>query len=389
MSQTKIRMGMVGGGEGAFIGEVHRMAARLDNRIELVCGAFSSDAERSRASGKALGLDPERVYGSYEEMMKAEAELPEASRMHFVSIVTPNATHFPVAKLALQHGFHVMSDKPATFSLAEARQLSKLVDASGLQYGLTHNYTGYPLVKEARHLVRKGKLGEIRKVVVEYPQGWLATAIEADGQKQADWRTDPARAGISCCMGDIGTHAENLAEYITGLKITELCADLTTFVPGRLLEDDGNVLLRFENGARGVLHASQISVGEENGLNIRVYGTKGGLKWVQAEPNQLTLLWLDQPMQILKPGANHGHLSKAAQHNTRLPAGHPEAFLEAFANLYRNYADALSARLAGKKPKKQDLDFPTIADGVRGMAFIETVVKSSKSKQKWLKMPAV
>ncbi|MCC5847150.1 MAG: Gfo/Idh/MocA family oxidoreductase [Verrucomicrobia bacterium] len=387
MKTRKIRMGMVGGGEGAFIGEVHRMAARLDGRIELVCGAFSSNAKRSKASGEALGLDPDRVYGSFEEMFKSEAALPEDERMQFVSIVTPNVTHFPVAKLALQNGFHVMSDKPATFSLAEARQLQKLVEKSGLQYGLTHNYTGYPLVKEARNMVRKGKLGEIRKVVVEYPQGWLATALEADGQKQADWRTDPARAGISCCMGDIGTHAENLAEYITGLKITELCADLTTFVPGRLLEDDGNVLLRFENGARGVLHASQISVGEENGLNIRVYGTKGGLKWVQAEPNTLTLLWLDKPMQILKPGLNHGHLSKTAQHNTRLPAGHPEAFLEAFANLYRNYADALAARLEGKKPKKQDLDFPTIEDGVRGMAFVETVVKSSNSKQKWVKMP--
>lgn len=386
-TKPKIRMGMVGGGQGAFIGEVHRMAARLDNRIDLVCGAFSSNAKRSRDSGAELGLDPARVYGSYEDMFKAEAALPEEERMQFVSIVTPNLTHYPIAKMALEHGFHVMSDKPATFSLGEAKALQKLVEKTGLQYGLTHNYTGYPLVKEARHLVRKGKLGEIRKVVVEYPQGWLATALEADGQKQADWRTDPKRAGISCCMGDIGTHAENLAEYITGLTITELCADLTAFVPGRKLDDDGNVLLRFENGAKGILHASQISVGEENGLNIRIYGTKGGLKWVQAEPNTLTLLWLDKPIQILKPGANHGHLSKAARHNTRLPAGHPEAFLEAFANLYRNYADALQARLSGKKPTKHDLDFPTIHDGVRGMIFIETVVKSSASKQKWIKVP--
>jgi predicted dehydrogenase len=383
----KIRMGMVGGGEGAFIGEVHRMAARLDNRIELVCGAFSSDSERSKRSGAALGLNPGRVYGSYEEMFRAEAALPASERMHFVSIVTPNSTHFPVAKLALESGFHVMSDKPATFSLAEARALRKLVEKSGLQYGLTHNYTGYPLVKEARDRVRKGKLGEIRKVVVEYPQGWLATALESTGQKQADWRTDPKRAGISCCMGDIGTHAENLAEYITGLRISELCADLTTFVAGRALEDDGNVLLRFENGARGVLHASQISIGEENGLNIRVYGTKGGLKWVQAEPNRLFLYHPDRPMEVLTPGGNNSHLSASALANCRLPAGHPEAFLEAFANLYRNYADALAARLAGKKPKPEHLDFPTIADGVRGMAFIETVVKSSQSKTKWLKMP--
>lgn len=380
-------MGMIGGGEGAFIGEVHRMAARLDNRIDLVCGAFSANAAKSKRSGKALGLPDDRVYGSYEEMIKKEAALPESERMQFVSVVTPNHMHFPAAKAALQAGFHVMSDKPATYDLAEAKQLRKLVEKTGLQYGLTHNYTGYPLVKEARDRVKRGKLGEIKKVVVEYPQGWLASRLESSGQKQAGWRTDPKQAGISCCMGDIGTHAENLAEYITGLKITELCADLTTFVPGRKLDDDGNVLLRLENGAKGILHASQISVGEENGLNIRVYGTKGALKWVQAEPNRLTLMFPDAPMQILTPGGNNAWLSKAALHNCRIPAGHPEAFLEAFANIYRNYADTLSARLAGKKPKVLDQDFPTIDDGVRGMAFIETVVKSSASKQKWVKMP--
>ena len=385
----KLRMGMVGGGVGAFIGEVHRMAARLDNRIDLVCGAFSSNAARSKQSGKDLGLDANRVYGSYEEMFKAEAGLPEDQRMQFVSIVTPNATHFPVAKAALEAGFHVMSDKPATFDLKEARALKRLVEKTGLQYGLTHNYTGYPLVKEARDMVKKGKLGDIKKVVVEYPQGWLATNLEQSGQKQAGWRTDPSQAGISCCMGDIGTHAENLAEYITGLKIVELCADLSTFVPGRKLDDDGNVLLRLENGAKGLLHASQISVGEENGLNIRVYGSKGGLKWVQAMPNQLFVYAMDKPMQVLTPGANNAWQSKAALHHCRLPAGHPEAFLEAFANVYRNYADTLSAKLAGKKPKALDLDFPTIDDGVRGMAFIETVVKSSQSKQKWVKMPKV
>lgn len=391
MSKTngKLRMGMVGGGVGAFIGEVHRMAARLDNRIELVCGAFSSNAARSKQSGKDLGLDANRVYGSYEEMFKAEAGLPEDQRMQFVSIVTPNATHFPVAKAALEAGFHVMSDKPATFDLKEARALKRLVEKTGLQYGLTHNYTGYPLVKEARDMVKKGKLGDIKKVVVEYPQGWLATNLEQSGQKQAGWRTDPSQAGISCCMGDIGTHAENLAEYITGLKIVELCADLSTFVPGRKLDDDGNVLLRLENGAKGLLHASQISVGEENGLNIRVYGSKGGLKWVQATPNQLFVYAMDKPMQVLTPGANNAWLSKTARHNCRLPAGHPEAFLEAFANIYRNYADTLAAKLAGKKPKALDLDFPSIDDGVRGMAFIETVVKSSQSKQKWVKMPKV
>ena len=388
-TNVKLRMGMVGGGVGAFIGEVHRMAARLDNRIDLVCGAFSSNAARSKQSGKDLGLDANRVYGSYEEMFKAEAGLPEDQRMQFVSIVTPNATHFPVAKAALEAGFHVMSDKPATFDLKEARALKRLVEKTGLQYGLTHNYTGYPLVKEARDMVKKGKLGDIKKVVVEYPQGWLATNLEQSGQKQAGWRTDPSQAGISCCMGDIGTHAENLAEYITGLKIVELCADLSTFVPGRKLDDDGNVLLRLENGAKGLLHASQISVGEENGLNIRVYGSKGGLKWVQAMPNQLFVYAMDKPMQVLTPGANNAWLSKAALHHCRLPAGHPEAFLEAFANVYRNYVDTLSAKLAGKKPKALDLDFPTIDDGVRGMAFIETVVKSSQSKQKWVKMPKV
>jgi predicted dehydrogenase len=382
-------MGMVGGGEGAFIGEVHRMAARLDNRIDLVCGAFSSNAAKSKRSGKAIGVAADRVYGTFEEMMKKEAELSEQERMQFVSIVTPNHMHFPAAKAALKAGFHVMSDKPATLDLAEARQLKKLVEKTGLQYGLTHNYTGYPLVKEARDRVKKGKLGEIKKVVVEYPQGWLASRLESSGQKQAGWRTDPKQAGISCCMGDIGTHAENLAEYITGLKIKELCADLSTFVPGRALDDDGNVLIRLENGAKGVLHASQISVGEENGLNIRVYGTKGALKWVQTEPNKLVLLFPDAPMQILTPGANNAWLSKAALHNCRVPAGHPEAFLEAFANVYRNYADTLFARLAGKTPKILDQDFPTIEDGVRGMAFIETVVKSSTSKQKWVKMPKV
>jgi predicted dehydrogenase len=354
-----------------------------------VCGAFSSTAKASKAFGTSLGLPKERAYGSFEEMIRKEAALPENERMQFVSIVTPNHLHFPAAKAALTAGFHVLSDKPATFNLSEARKLKTLVEKTGLQYGLTHNYTGYPLVKEARERVRKGKLGEIRKVVVEYPQGWLADRLEASGQKQAGWRTDPKQSGISCCMGDIGTHAENLAEYITGLKITELCADLSTFVPGRTLDDDGNVLIRLENGAKGVLHASQVSVGEENGLNIRVYGTKGALKWVQAEPNKLILLFPDAPMQILTPGVNNAWLSKAALQNCRVPAGHPEAFLEAFANIYRNYADTLSARLAGRKPRVLDQDFPTIDDGVRGMAFIETVVKSSSAKQKWIKMPRV
>ena len=379
----KIRMGMVGGGKDAFIGSVHRMAAALDGQIDLVCGAFSSHPEKSKESGKALMLPDERVYGSFEEMINKEKELPEDVRMDFVSIVTPNVMHFPPAKMALENGFHVVSDKPATFNLQEAKELLDLVEKTGLIYALTHNYTGYPMVKEARHLVRSGKLGKIRKVVVEYPQGWLATTLE-NSNKQASWRADPKKAGISNCMGDIGTHAENLAEYITGLQITELCADLGPIVEGRDLDDDGNVLLRFDNGAKGVLHASQISVGEENRLNIRVYGEKGGLEWHQMEPNTLLVKWPDRPVEIYRTGLDHEYLSDLAQKHTRIPAGHPEGYVEAFANLYRNFAYTLQARLDGKTPDP-DMDFPTIKDGVRGMAFIENVVASNKSREKWHK----
>lgn len=379
----KIRMGMVGGGKDAFIGSVHRMAAALDGQIDLVCGAFSSHPEKSKASGKALMLPDDRVYGSFEEMINKEKELPEEVRMDFVSIVTPNVMHFAPAKMALENGFHVVSDKPATFTLQEAKDLLGIVEKTGLIYALTHNYTGYPMVKEARHLVRSGKLGKIRKVVVEYPQGWLATTLEKSN-KQASWRADPKRAGISNCMGDIGTHAENLAEYVTGLQITELCADLGPIVEGRDLDDDGNVLLRFDNGAKGVLHASQISVGEENRLNIRVYGEKGGLEWHQMEPNTLLVKWPDRPVEIYRTGLDHGYLSDLAQKHTRIPAGHPEGYVEAFANLYRNFAYTLQARMEGKTPDP-DMDFPTIKDGVRGMAFIENVVASNKSNEKWYK----
>lgn len=379
-------MGMVGGGQGAFIGGVHRMAANLDGQIELVCGAFSSNPERSRASGEELFLPADRVYGSYTEMMEKEAALPEDVRMDFVSIVTPNHMHFGPAKAALEAGFHVMSDKPMTHSLDEAKELVALVEQTGLCFGLTHNYTGYPLVKEARHIVRTGGIGDVLKVIVEYPQGWLASKLEDDDQKQAAWRTDPARAGISCCMGDIGTHAENLAEYITGLKIDEMCADLTAFLPGRTLDDDGNVLLRFAGGAKGVLHASQISIDEENGLNIRVYGTKGGLIWVQAEPNTLIRTHPDRPREIIKPGVNYeGRLSDAATANSRIPAGHPEAFLEAFANLYRNFAGQIRAKLEGRAATEIELDVPNVHDGLRGMQFIQTVVDSSNSNDKWTK----
>ena len=379
----KLRMGMVGGGQGSFIGGVHRMAASLDGHIELVCGAFSSTAEKSLASGRELYLPDDRIYGDFQEMIEQEKALPDNERMDFVSVVTPNYMHFAPAKLALENGFHVVSDKPATFTLEEAKKLQALVESTGLLYALTHNYTGYPMVKEAKHLVSSGTLGNIRKVVVEYPQGWLGQLLEKAGSKQASWRTDPDKAGISNCMGDIGTHAENLAEYITGLQITELCADLTAFGEGRELDTDGNVLLRFDNGAKGVLHASQISVGEENAFKIYVYGEKAGLEWHQMNPNTLLVKWPDRPVEIYRTGVDHAYLSDHAQFNTRLPAGHPEGYVEAFANVYRNFALTLQARLEGTEPKEFATDFPTIVDGVRGMAFVKNVVESSKSEQKW------
>lgn len=388
MVDRKIRMGMVGGGRGAFIGAVHRIAAAMDGQIELVCGAFSADPEKSKVSGRDLFLPADRVYGSYAEMFKREKALPPGARMDCVSIVTPNHMHYPVAKMALENGFHVICDKPLAFDLKQGKELAALVRRTGLFFCLTHNYTGYPMVKEARELVRTGKLGRIRKIVVEYPQGWLASRLEATGQKQADWRTDPKRAGASCCMGDIGTHAENLAEYITSLSMESVCADLTTFVKGRKLDDDGSVLVRYKGGARGVLFASQISVGVENGLAIRIYGEKGGLEWHQMEPNTLILTWPDQPRQLVRTGTS-GVASKAAQAATRLPAGHPEGYLEGFANLYRNFASALRAHLAGTKPDAVALDFPTVADGVRGMAFLAAVIKSSAGSQKWVKLQRV
>lgn len=377
----KLRMGMVGGGLGAFIGAVHRMAAALDGQIELCCGAFSSDPQRSRDSGADLFLDPSRCYGSFGEMMQAEAALAPDKRMDFVSIVTPNHLHFPAAKAAIEHGFHVISDKPATFNLAEAVELGTLVEKSGLLYALTHNYTGYPLVKEAREVVLSGRLGRIRKVVVEYPQGWLATPLEQTGQKQAGWRTDPARSGVAGCLGDIGTHAENLAEYITGLRIKELAADLGTFVEGRRLDDDANLLLRFEGGAKGVLHASQVSAGEENNLAIRVYGELGGLEWRQQEPNTLLLKWPDRPTEVLRTGM--GYLGAAAKAGTRTPPGHPEGYLEGFANIYRNFAGHLRSVIGGTEVEPAFLDYPKITDGIRGMAFIEAAVESSRHNARW------
>jgi predicted dehydrogenase len=383
--KQKLRMGMVGGGRGAFIGAVHRIAALMDGEFELVCGALSSDPEKSRLSGEDLGLAPDRVYGSFEEMIKREKRLRPDRRMQVVSIVTPNHVHFAPAKMALENGFHVICDKPLAFNQKEAIALQKVVEKTGLVFALTHNYTGYPMVKQARQMVRHGELGAIRKVVVEYPQGWLSTFKEAGGHKQAEWRTDPTRSGAAGAMGDIGTHAENLAEYITGLRITELCADLSIFVPGRQLDDDGNVLLRFDNGAKGILHASQISAGEENDLNIRIYGEKGGLQWHQMEPNTLIVRWLDRPAEIYRAGGANAYLYPEALAAARVPAGHPEGYLEAFANIYRNFAHCVRAHEAGVAPDPIHADFPTVHDGVRGMRFIDTVIKSSKSNQKWVK----
>lgn len=373
---------MVGGGRGAFIGGVHRMAAALDGEIELVCGAFSSDPERSKASGEDLYLPDNRVYPDYEAMILGEKALPESERMDFVAIVTPNHMHYGPARLALENGFHVVCDKPLAFNMKEALELESLVKETGLLFALTHNYTGYPMVKQAKAMIANGELGKIRKVVVEYPQGWLSTRVEESEQKQASWRTDPQKSGIAGAMGDIGTHAENLAEYVTGLQINTLCADLSAFVEGRALDDDGNVLLRFDNGAKGVLHASQICAGEENNLNLRVYGEKGGLEWRQMEPNTLVVKWLDKPAQILRTGV--GALSPQAAAHTRLPGGHPEGYLEAFANIYRNVAFCLRARLTGQGVDPLYQDFPSVKDGVRGMRFIEKVVESSGSEQKWI-----
>ncbi|MFN8337855.1 MAG: Gfo/Idh/MocA family oxidoreductase [Saprospiraceae bacterium] len=380
----RVKMGMIGGGKGAFIGGVHRMAAALDGKIDLVCGAFSSDPAKSLESGMDLGIDKERIYTSYYEMILTESQLPENIRMDVVSIVTPNHVHFAPAKMALEHGFHVVCDKPMTFNLEEAYELRNVVEKSHRIFALTHTYTGYPMVKQAKFMLRNGQLGKIRKVVVEYPQGWLSTLLEASENKQASWRTDPGKSGIAGAMGDIGTHAENLAEYVTGLKISEMCADISTIVEGRHLDDDGNVLLRFDNGAKGVLYASQISAGEENNLRIRVYGEKGSVDWSQMEPNTLTVRWLDRPIEVLRTGSI-GLCAEAMAH-TRVPAGHPEGYLEAFANIYRNVALCIQAQKERRQVNDVYKDFPGIDEGVRGMEFIYKVIESGKSEQKWISL---
>ncbi len=383
-----LKMGLIGGGPGAFIGDVHAKAARLDGGIQLVAGAFSRNPQKSKEAGKSYRVDPARAYGSVDEMLEKETALPESERIDFAAITTPNNSHFAIAKAFLEAGFHVMCEKPMTFNADEASELQKLVNDSGLVFGLLHNYTGYPMVKLARDITRQGDLGEIRKIVVQYPQGWLATALEETGQTQASWRTDPAQSGAAGSIGDIGTHAENLSEYITGLKISHICADLSTFVKGRRLDDDGNCLLRFNNGAKGILHVSQISIGEENGLAIWVYGDQRALEWHQEHPNYLYVKSPDAPLEVWCRGNGYvGQKSTAAARATRLPSGHPEAFLEAFANIYCNFADTVRAKLTGQEPDELMLDFPNVNDGLRGMQFIETVIASSQGKEKWTAMP--
>lgn len=366
---------MVGGGPGAFIGAVHNRAATLDGLATLVAGAFSSDAEKSRAQGIAYGLASDRVYSSFEEMASREASLPAGERIDFVSIVTPNHLHFPVAKAFIERGIHVICDKPLTTTLEDAEELCRLVKQHDVVFALTHTYAGYPMVKQARALVHAGVLGTVRKIVVEYSQGWLATPLEETGQKQAGWRTDPARAGAGA-LGDIGTHAEHLARYITGLEMTRLFADVTTFVPGRRIDDDANLLVHYEGGAKGILFCSQISVGEENRLAIRVYGTTASLEWHQEDPNFLYVRHPDATTDVYKPG--HGHLAASAQRGTRMPAGHPEGLLEAFANIYVNAMRVIAARIAGETPDPLDLDFPTVRDGAVGVHFIQSALRSGR-----------
>lgn len=373
--KRKIRMGMVGGGPGSFIGAAHRRAANLDGLIELVAGSFSRDPRKSSETGKALFLAPERVYPDYQTMFDAERKRPDG--IELVSIVTPNSTHFPIAMAALQAGFDVICDKPMTMTLAEAKTLREMVRTSGRYFALTYTYTGYPMVRQARRLVSSGRLGIIRKVIVEYPQGWLADTV-GDDNKQGKWRVDPARAGISCCIGDIGCHAANLAEFITGLKIQELCADLTTFVPGRQLDDDGSILLRFDHGARGVLTASQVAVGEENALHIRVYGTSGALEWTQQSPETLIVRSNVDDCRVMRR-----NWAGAGAAWSRLPAGHPEGMFEAFANFYSDMARAIAAREAGEHYTPE---FPDVEDGVRGMAFIEAAVANSDGTEKWTRL---
>lgn len=377
----KLKLGLIGGGPGSFIGAIHLNGALMDGMFELVCGAFSSNPAKSKQRGEELMLDPKRVYNSYDEMFEKEAQLPEAERMDVVAIVTPNNVHFDPTVKALKYGFHVALDKPLTLNYQEAKELYHIVKNSDRRFLLTHTYSGYPMIKQAKQMVADGKIGKVRKVYVEYPQGWLYKLLETENNKQAEWRTDPARNGLAGCMGDIGTHAFHMAEYITGEKVSHVCADLYIKIDGRPIDDDGVVLLRFENGASGVLMASQTDTGCENNLKVRVYGEKGGLEWEQELNNSLTVRFPNEPAQTFRAGT--GYLGSLAQENTRTPAGHPEGYIEAFGNLYRNFARCIYADRAGEKPKWEWEDYPGIEDGIRGMAFIDHVLKSTKSDQKW------
>jgi predicted dehydrogenase len=380
----KLRMGMIGGGKDAFIGAVHRIALNMDGLVELVCGALSINPEIAVDSGRSLFLDENRIYLNYEEMIRKESEMPADKRIDFVTIVTPNFAHFAPAMMALDHGFNVVIEKPMTFTLEEAKQLQQKVQETGLQLCLTHTYSGYPMVKQAKQMISEGALGKVRKVYVEYAQGWLSKLSEREGNAQAAWRTDPKKSGKAGCMGDIGTHAAHLAEYVSGAKISQLCADLNIVVEGRGLDDDGGVLLKFDNGASGVLVATQVAAGEENALRLRIYGEKGGIEWAQQEPNTLLVKWLDAPAQVFRAGAGYtNHLSSFATQNCRTPGGHPEGYLEAFGNIYRNFALSLLAKQEGKDPSKENADYPRVEEGVRMMAFIDNVVASSQSDKKW------
>lgn len=381
--QQPIRAGMIGGGEGAFIGAVHRHAMALDGQYQLVCGAFSRNHENNRQTAAKLGIDTERSYTSWQQLLAAEASLPEQQRMQVLIIVTPNQLHVPISIAALEAGFHVFCEKPAGVTLAETQTLAQALTQSHLLYGLAHTYLGYPMVWQARQLVADGVLGKLRKIIVEYPQGWLSNNLEASDNKQASWRTDPTQAGPSGCMADIGTHAFGLAEFISQQQITQLCADLTSHINGRQLDDDGAALFRTAQGVSGVLLASQVCAGEENALKIRVYGEKGGLEWQQMEPNSLLLRLVDSPLQILRAGRGQPGLCPEAMRRCRLPGGHPEGYLEAMANLYTDFATALRH---GEQVTATGV--PGIAAGLRGMAFIETITASSRSEQKWLAVPA-
>lgn len=380
----KLRMGMVGGGSDAFIGAIHRLAAFMDNQMELVCGCFSVDPDISLSSGRSYFLPDNRIYKTYQEMFENEVKLPEGERMDFVTIVTPNRWHFEPAMMALERGFHVVVDKPMTFSLEEAQLLDAKVKETGLVLALTHVYSGYPAVKEMKERIARGDIGAVRRVYVEYPQGWLSERIELQGGNNAGWRTDPKRSGKAGCVGDIGTHAWHLSEYVTGQKVVELCADLKAFVPGRPIDDDGAAFLRYDKGATGVLMASQVAAGEENALKIRVYGERGGLEWFQHDPNTLWAKWLGRPAEMVRVG--NGYMGAAAKWNSRTPGGHPEGYVEAFANIYRNFSYTVRALMNGETPKPEMLDFPTVKDGLRGMQFIETMVDAGyDDTRKWVK----